>query len=384
MKEGKAYLIVNSDFGVQNTIGVRTKYVAEQLVREKNEVEVFCRGYEKGEESRFEITKVLFAGSFLMKALTALRIYIHEGLPTDSIKIMLFDSLLVRKLRKSNLDKVTIVHSWEPLPKSFKYLKKQNPRIKIIQDIPMAFPSILHKLKGKKFEGQIFESPKYFKDSMKYTDAFIAPSEFVKQSLLEEGVARKKILTVPFGVDIKRFKPLQKKRYDGHFKAAFMGNINNRKGINYLVEAWKGLNLKNAELNLYGRLYPEAIKYLKDAKRHNIKIHGFVDVAKEISKNHIYVFPSTMEGSSKSNYEAMASGLPVITTFNSGPVVRDGEEGFIIPIKDKKAIKEKILFFYNNRRKIISFGRKARKRAEQFTWENYSRNVTKVYEKVMK
>ena len=73
-----------------------------------------------------------------------------------------------------------------------------------------------------------------------------------------------------FGVDVKKFKPVEKD-YNGIFRVAFSGNVNNRKGIPYLIKAWKELNLKDAELNIYGRVYPEVKKYFKDAEKYNIK-----------------------------------------------------------------------------------------------------------------
>jgi len=166
------------------------------------------------------------------------------------------------------------------------------------------------------------------------------------------------------------------------FKVAFAGNINNRKGIPYLIQAWKELNLKDAELNLYGRVYPEIKKYLKDAEKYNIKIHGFIDITDELPKNHIFVFPSLLEGSAKVTYEALACGLPVITTYNSGSIIRNKVEGFVIPIQNVEAIKDKILYFYNHREQIKIFGKRARKLAEKYTWEMYGKKIVNIYEKI--
>jgi glycosyltransferase involved in cell wall biosynthesis len=229
------------------------------------------------------------------------------------------------------------------------------------------------------FKGEKTELPEYVKNSLKYIDYYIVPSDFVKKSLINEGIDETKIFVVPFGVDITKFKPVEKD-YNGTFKVAFSGNVNNRKGILYLIQAWRELNLKDAELNIYGRVYPEVKKYFKNAEKYNIKIHGFVsNIYGELPKNHVYVFPSLLEGSAKSIYEALACGLPVITTKNAGSVVEDEKEGGIIPTQDIEILKEKILFFYNNRNKIEEFGKNARKKAEQYTWENYGKRVNEIY-----
>jgi glycosyltransferase involved in cell wall biosynthesis len=56
----------------------------------------------------------------------------------------------------------------------------------------------------------------------------------------------------------------------------------------------------------------------------------------------VFVFPSLCEGSAMVTYEALAAGLPVITTPNAGSVVRDGVDGFIVPIRDAEAIAAKL------------------------------------------
>jgi glycosyltransferase involved in cell wall biosynthesis len=89
----------------------------------------------------------------------------------------------------------------------------------------------------------------------------------------------------------------------------------------------------------------------------------------------VFVYPSLHEGSAIATYEALASGLPVITTANSGSVVRDSSEGFIVPIRDVEALKEKILLLYGDRQLREEMGRNARKRAEDFTWSAYRRRL---------
>jgi len=367
---------LNSDFGVQNTYGARALHSAR--IVKKQQLKVFCRNYNNALKNKFDIVKVVPFGSLIMKLLTGIPIYITYKFPSNKIKIKIFEFFLKKKLEKINLSKVKLIHSWDFLPDIFKYIKDKNPKIKIIQDVPIALPNIWKDMKDKKelLQGTNIKTPKYMKKSLKYIDLFVVPSKFVKKSLLSEGVTEKKICVMPFGVDAVKFKPI-KKDYNDKFKVAFVGNINNRKGIKYLLEAWKELNLKNSELNLYGRVYPEASKYLKNVEK--VNVHGFVDIKKKLPKNHIYVFPSLMEGSSKSVYEALASGLPVITTFNSGSVVRDGKEGFIIPVQNVKILKQKIEFFYNNRNQVRLYGRRARLLAEKYTWENYGKNFLKIY-----
>jgi glycosyltransferase involved in cell wall biosynthesis len=376
-------LICFSDFGKKNTIGNRAYTISKELKPYNKKFTVFCRSSVINWHN-VKYLKVLY---FLDISLLGFSIYVLNPLTTkfgfkiklNNISRRLFEEYIIFNFKK--IPKAKVVHSWDFLPKIYKYIKGNNPHIKIVQDVPMAFPNVLKEIKDYDilFKGEKLELPRYVKDTLKYIDYYIAPSNFVKKSLINEGIDKEKIFVVPFGVDVKKFKPVEKD-HNETFKVAFSGNVNNRKGIPYLIQAWKELNLKDAELNIYGRVYPEVKKYFKDAEKYNIKIHGFVsNIYGELPKNHIHVFPSLLEGSAKSIYEALACGLPVITTENSGSVVEDEKEGFIIPTQDIEILKEKILFFYNNRDKIEEFGKNARKKAEQYTWENYGKRVNEIY-----
>jgi glycosyltransferase involved in cell wall biosynthesis len=71
----------------------------------------------------------------------------------------------------------------------------------------------------------------------------------------------------------------------------------------------------------------------------------------------------------------MAAGLPVITTPNSGSIVRDGIDGFIVPIRYIQALISKITLLYENRSLSKQMGENARKRAEDFTWVAYRQRL---------
>jgi len=376
----KILLLLNSDFGVQNTIGARTLPIAENLLKKKALAKIICRDYNKNlKEFEDIIIKSIPLGNLIPKLLTGIPIYLTKRFPSNKLKNFIFEYFSKKYLKNLDFD---IMHSWDFTPKLYKLAKSKNS--KIIQDVAMAFPNVLINIKNseKLFKNEKTDLPNYVKDALNYIDYFIVPSDFVKESLIREKISNQKIYVVPFGVDVKKFKPLDNKD-DKLFKVAFAGNINNRKGIPYLIEAWKELNLKDAELNLYGRIYPEVKKYLKDAEKYNIRLHGFVsNINEELPKNHIFVFPSLLEGSAKVTYEALACGLPIITTFNSGSIIRDNVEGFIIPTQNVEAIKDKFLYFYNHREQIKIFGKRARKLAEKYTWKIYGKRIVEIYKLV--
>lgn len=75
----------------------------------------------------------------------------------------------------------------------------------------------------------------------------------------------------------------------------------------------------------------------------------------------------------------MAAGLPVVTTLNAGSVVRDGVDGFIVPIRDQDALKRRLLFLYENRDAARAMGEAARKRVGDYSWETYESRLIDLY-----
>ncbi len=197
------------------------------------------------------------------------------------------------------------------------------------------------------------------------------PSQFVYDSFVAEGVSKKKLLLIPFGVDKDRFFPKEKYEKSGTFKVIFVGSVSLLKGIPYLLEAWEIANLKNAELHIVGSITPETKQVLKKYLNKKVIFHGHTDPVSILKKSDLFVFPSLTEGSALSIMEAMSCGLPCVVTTNSGSYVRDGKDGFIIPIRDAKKMSEKITYFYKNRQKVKEMGLSALKQMEHKSWKSH-------------
>ena len=80
----------------------------------------------------------------------------------------------------------------------------------------------------------------------------------------------------------------------------------------------------------------------------------------------------------------MASGLPVITTENSGSVVRHGLDGFIIPIRDSDAIRDTILYFFENRHMLRNMGANAAENVKTYAWKKYRDSLMQIYNGILK
>ena len=289
-----------------------------------------------------------------------------------------------------HVKKCDIFHSWRG--HSYRAIKKAKRlgAITIVENAsshPITQSKILqeeYKKYGLKFSAYKKKSLSRAIKELENADYITIPSDFVEKSFLDNGFPKKKLIKIPFGVDIKRFSPKKSKK-DDKFRAIFVGSIQLRKGVQYLLQAWDELKLKNAELIVVGRVWDDAKEIVKQYKENpSIKFPGFMDLKEIYSESDVFVFPSIEEGSALVTYEAMASGLPIITTFNSGAVTRNGKDGFIIPIRDIKVLKEKIKYFYDHPKQIEKMGKSARKYVEKFTWEKYGDNLVKEYKKISK
>jgi glycosyltransferase involved in cell wall biosynthesis len=215
-------------------------------------------------------------------------------------------------------------------------------------------------------------------------DAVIIPSDFVHRTFLERGVAADKLHVVPYGFNPEHFRP--GKKQDTVFRVLFVGNIGIQKGVHYLLEAWSRLALPNAELVFIGSVENEIAPMLARYDQ-NIVLRGHVrheDLRREYSQASVFVLPSLQEGSALVTYEAMACGLPLIVSENTGSIVRDGEHGYIVPIRSSEAIIEKLRYLYDHPREAEAMGAHAHEYVQQFTWSRYAESVLDVYRHVLK
>ena len=221
-----------------------------------------------------------------------------------------------------------------------------------------------------------------FLEEYELASLVVVLSEKAAESFRVAGFPDEKLFYLPRGVDVERFKPGMRPPI---FRAIFSGALIKRKGIHHLLEAWHRLNLRDAELWLLGSIHDEAKPYLKQFGRENVRVLGFKrDLENYLIQGSVYVFPSRLEGSAKTIYEAAASGLPMITTREAGDVVRDGVEGIIVQPGDVDAIAAAIEHLYRRPEIVASMGGAARQRAvENFTWDHYRARLLGAYERAI-
>ena len=159
-----------------------------------------------------------------------------------------------------------------------------------------------------------------------------------------------------------------------------------RGGVHHLLEVWRRLALKDAELVLVGTAHDEIQPDLAQFGGGNVRLPGFVGRVEDCYRAAtVHILPSECEGSAKCTYEAAACGLPQITTRESGDVVQDGVNGLIIPPNDPDALAAAIERLYRDRDLGARLGAAGRQRVvENFTWEHFGERLLEAYRVVLK
>ena len=222
-------------------------------------------------------------------------------------------------------------------------------------------------------------------EEFRLADRVVVQSEFCRRSFVEEGFPADRIVELPRAVDLGEYAPSEGKERD-RFRVLFVGMVCLRKGFLDLARAWRDLALPGGELLVVGQAHDEIAPLLEPYRDDpTIRFVGHVrgGAARFYGQADVFALPSIVEGSAKTTYEAMAAGLPVVTTLNAGSVVRDGVDGFIVPIRDQDALKLRLLFLYENRDAARAMGEAARKRVRDFSWETYESRLMDIYGELM-
>ena len=210
---------------------------------------------------------------------------------------------------------------------------------------------------------------------VKLATHFLCASSLTKKSLTFKGISKDKIKVIPYGVDTSKFTFSERKKSDV-FKVIFIGSLNQRKGITYLLDALAEMN--NVELTIITRgIYDESL-----IQNYTFPIHIVIDVPHdklqdELNQAHCFVLPSVLEGFGQVILEAMATGIPVIATENTAAIdiIENGVDGFVTPIRDVHAIKENLEKLQSDFSLVQTMGKASYKKANIYTWEKFRNDL---------
>ena len=217
-------------------------------------------------------------------------------------------------------------------------------------------------------------------------DYISTPSSFVRRTFVSKGFPKAKLLQTPLGVDLSEFQPRPKS--DGVFRVVYAGRLELQKGVQYLLQAFAELRLRDAELWLIGSRLDELTPFLDRYRGSYIHIDHVPQpkLCEYYSQCSVFVLPSVHDGFGMVLPQAMACGLPVICTANTAgeDLVTNGVEGFVIPIRDIAALKDKLLYLYENQGICGEMGISALERvARGLTWDDYGQRVCQQYSRIL-
>jgi glycosyltransferase involved in cell wall biosynthesis len=237
-------------------------------------------------------------------------------------------------------------------------------------------------------QGKYFFLGKILIWMLKRVDRFVAISEEIKEGLLNDGFNQARITRIPNFIDQNLFHPSGKESGDQIRKkldftdgkiVTFSGRLVERKGVSVLLEAWRKLiqDRKDVLLVILGSGPLE--KKLKNQSRllgieENVRFCGFINnIGNYLAATDIFVFPSFQEGFPNSVLEAMACGLPVITTRIGGvmDMIKNEENGLLVEPGNVNQLADALKKLISDTEHASALGENALKTVR----ENYDINV---------
>ena len=202
-------------------------------------------------------------------------------------------------------------------------------------------------------------------------DAILTPSHFTYRSFVESGVPAEKLRLAPYGINTAAFSPQAERRE--RFTVLFAGQTTYRKGLHYLLKAWKQWAPADAELRIAAGVGPEATHLVRWAGGVDASVTflGHLDrttLAMEMGRAHALILPSIEEGLAVVMAQAMSCGAPVIATENTGAetLLTDGQEGYIGPPRSVDFLCSALERMRADPERTEEMGRAAQRKAKTF------------------
>ena len=196
---------------------------------------------------------------------------------------------------------------------------------------------------------------------------------------------------IPNGVDLDRFansQPITRYR-DGTLNIFFLGRFESRKGVMYLLKAYRQLRLRGIDCRLLlagvGPQEREVRRYIATRRLSGVELLGRIsdeDKVRYFATADVYVSPATgQESMGIVLLEALASGTPIVCSDIHGyrSVVRRGEQGLLVPPRDVRALADALAQLLGDPDLRQRMSESARARAQQFGWDNITAKVEDYY-----
>lgn len=295
----------------------------------------------------------------------------------------------IRTLYKGNEPKYDLCHAWSGLPAGALALL-----LKWKRDLPYIVG-----LRGSDVPGYdvrytwLYPFLKPPLSMIWGSSSAITANSYELRNLAHEFRPKDYIEVIPNGVDLDRFHvtDLKANSENGTFKILCVARLVERKGIGDLIDAVQYIRQEREDFQLVfvGRGDKER-EFRAQVEREGLSqwvdFRGAVlhfDVPAVYNEADIFILPSLNEGMSNAVLEAMASGLPIITTYTGGTAEMLRGNGIVVPKQSPDAIAKAILEIWNNDTLRFNMGERSRAIAESLTWKRVADDYIHLYERTM-
>lgn len=209
----------------------------------------------------------------------------------------------------------------------------------------------------------------------KMTDKIVALSSFARESFIANGLSSQKVSLLPLGASLEMFRPSPqsieercRRILSGQpLRVLFVGTLSYRKGLYDLAYVVKSLNSLFPDSNKFlfrfvGPAAPEAatVEALLKGQVEFIPKRPQADLVNWYSWGDVFIFPTIEDGYAVVLAQASFSGLPVLTTTNSGgpDLIKNDETGWILPIRSPQLFVERLLWCETHREELAAMARR--------------------------
>ena len=297
-----------------------------------------------------------------------------------------FDSSVARRILRADDVDFSAVHVFEGAGLETLKAARSRGRVAVL-DVPSAHEHLRAALASEGQPTRHFDT-KRIQEERKVADFLVVPSRLVFECLVDNGVAPDKIVTIPLGVDPVGFSPVRHPRAEETVRFLYVGVIAPHKGIRYLLEAWRRLRIRGAELVLVGpRGRNSDDLFATIGSTPTCRWVGQVgkrEIDRWFKASDVLVLPTLSDSWGLVVGEALASGVPVITSEACGFPVRHGVDGLVVPPRDAGALAEAVSALFGSQATREMMGRSGRSGIlENYTWDHYHRRVERLYDSIL-
>jgi glycosyltransferase involved in cell wall biosynthesis len=323
-----------------------------------------------------------------------------RGVPQRFVDVV-FALRLARYIRR-NQREFTVVNIHAPCGFAYGYLRRlfgRNDLPPYVMTLQAAEERYAHAMRGEARKGRaryfrwknrvwhrLYHLPSYHRSILSADYSIVANREGAAFLELHHHLDAGRVSYIPNGVDASFF---QTRDYDvPPRRLLFVGTWLDRKGTHYLVAAFAKLveSLPNLRLTVAGCLVDESTvqQNFPEALHGRLDVVPFVPAAempRVYAAHDLFVFPSLVEGMPLCLLEAMASGMPVVTTDTCGmaDVVEHERNGLLVEPADAEGIAEAVRRLTGCRELRERLGRAAQESMRLYTWDRIAKHVEKVF-----